>query len=352
MIATSTSVKAHPWGILLLAGCLLAFATPAAAVTRASVPIRAEVNGTSDCQSPDAFLAQVQDRTSHARRARAGELGWSATITVKAVGARRLARLKLMATEGEWIERELVAPDCNDALEALAVVLAVLVDTAIEQSPPSEKASAGSSSEQPARPMALPRVATGVYIPWIDDPDYFEKRGISLSATRFVARIVGSAELDTQLTNKPSFGMGLGFEIERWSPTMLRPSFGLSLGWAPGEISNNGVSAELQRWSLRGHLCPFELLQGRVLSLRPCGRIEGGFVYVQPDGTGIVERLGMVRASPFLRLTLAPAAGAQLRLDGGLDLLALRRDIYVNGSRVYSPPALGAYAALAVAVEY
>lgn len=349
---------------LALVGLLVAEPSLAAS-PHPSIPLRAEINGTNDCPSPDAFLEQVQDRTDHARHAKAGEIGWSATITVKAVGARRLARLKLMATEGEWIERELVAPNCSDALEALAVVLAVLVDTAIEQAPRSDTTDEAASDVEPPKPIALPRVATGVYIPWIDDPDYFEKRGISLSATRLIPRAVGGAEIDSQLGRSPAFGLGLGFEIERWSPSLLRPTFGLSLGWAAGEvIAFNTMTVDLQRLSLRAHLCPFELLQGRVLSLRPCGWLEGGFVYVRkenvPPGTDPVDRYNSLRASPFLRLTLAPAAGAQLRLDAGLELLALRHEGYVEDTsivpsrreRVYSPPSAGAYLALAVAVEY
>ena len=350
MLVTSTSVKGcHGRAILVFCAWLVAV-THVAALPQASVAIRANITGTNDCQSPDAFLDQVQARTIHARRANSGEVSWSASVTVKKVGSRRLARLKLMASEGEWIERELVAPNCYDALEALAVVLAVLVDTAVEQAPHSAQGGTATGDEAavPMKPMALPRVATGVYIPWIDDPDYFEKRGISLSPTRFIPRIAGGVELDTQLMKKAAFGIVLGFEVERWSPSLLRPTFGLSLGWAPGDTSALGQSAGLQRWSLGALLCPFELLQSRVVSLRPCARIEGGFVYLDPYESGArSERLGRVRTSPYLRMTLAPAAGAQLRIDSGIDLLVTRHRI---GDE--TPAALGPYLALAVAVEY
>jgi hypothetical protein len=124
------------------------------------------------------------------------------------------------------------------------------------------------------------------------------------------------------------------------------------------------MTVDLQRLSLRAHLCPFELLPGRVLSLRPCGWLEGGFVYVNkenaPAGTDPIDRYSLLRASPFVRLTLAPAGGAQLRLDAGLELLALRHEVYIDDTsvvpskreRVYSPPPAGAYLAIAVAVEY
>jgi hypothetical protein len=349
----------HPANILL---AWLLVASSVAAAPEPEIPIRVEINGTSDCRTPEGFLQQVQHRTSHARRARAGELGWSASVTVKSVGDRRLARLMLMATEGEWIERELVAPNCTDALEALAVVLAVLVDTAVDQAQTSNQRKEPTRADEPETMIALPRVATGVYIPWIDDPDFFEKRGISLSPTRFIARIFGSAELDTQLANRPAFGMGLGFEIERWSPSLLRPSFGLSLGWATGDVGDGVVEAAVQRWSLRAHLCPFELLQSRVVSLRPCGRFEAGFIYARSENADLLGttadhwRYALVRASPYLRLSMTPASGAEVWLDGGLDLLAVRHNIVVHSDgalrRLHAPPALGAYVALAIAVEY
>src|SRR5512145_971394 len=190
------------------------------------VPLRIELNAPSDCRSADAFYEYVSERTTRVRRAGNGELGWSVAISVKAVGNRRLARMKLQATEGEWIERELVAPDCGGALEAMAVVLAVLIDTAIDQAQAAEKISPPPAPDAVSKPIALPRVATGVFIPWIDDPEFFEKRGISLSPSRFVPSLFGSVEADTQLGTDMGFGLGFGMEIERWSASKLRPRVG------------------------------------------------------------------------------------------------------------------------------
>lgn len=326
------------------------------------VPLRVELDGTRDCPAADDFYAEVRERTEHARRAREGELGWSTSVSVKQIGDRRLARMTIRATEGEWIERELVAPTCSDAMEALAVVLAVLVDTAIGQVQVSNDSHDNAAAPSPPRLIPLPRVATGVYIPWIDDPDFFEKRGISLGTSRFIGMATGGVELDTQLAGHATMGMGIGFEIERWNPNLLRPSFGLSLGWSTGEVANDDLRVNLQHWSLRAHLCPFDLAQGRTVSLRPCGRIDAGYIYAyredasDPNPQDQSRRFGMVRVSPFLRLDFVVASGAHLRFDGGADLLMRRPDIVFSQSGklqlLHSPAPIGAYGAIAIGVEF
>lgn len=323
------------------------------------VPLRIELNATSDCRSADAFYEHVSERTKHVRRAGNGELGWSVAISVKAVGNRRLARMKLQATEGEWIERELVAPDCGGALEAMAVVLAVLIDTAVDQAQAAEKVSPPSAPSKPSKPIALPRVATGVYIPWIDDPEFFEKRGISLSPSRFVPSLFGSAEADSQLGTEMGFGLGFGLEIERWSASKLRPRVGLSLGWATSDLRvQEGLTADVQRWSLRAHLCPFDLFQARVFNLRPCIRVDGGFTYMhltalEASPANVSRR--MLRTSPYLQWVLAPRTDLEFRLDCGLDLLLVRPRFafrYQNEARYQAPHASGLYAAISVSVKY
>lgn len=338
-------------------GVSLAISSHAGAEQR-QVPIRIELNATSDCRSADAFYEDVSERTTHVRRAGNGELGWSIAVSVKAVGNRRLARIKLQATEGEWIERELVAPDCGGALEAMAVVLAVLIDTAIEQAEAAEKVSPPSAPNEPSKPLALPRVATGVYIPWIDDPDFFEKRGISLSPSRLVPSLIGSAEADSQLGTNMAFGLGFGFEIERWSASKLRPRVGLSLGWATADLRVQNAAGAVQRWSLRAHFCPFDLFQARVLNLRPCARLDAGFAYMHlPDSNAAPSnaRSSMVRTSPYLQWVLAPRADIEVRLDCGLDLLLVRPRFafrYEWEPVSHVPHAVGLYAAAAVSVKY
>jgi hypothetical protein len=336
------------------------------AASDVTVPIRAEMSGTRDCPAVDAFLSAVQGRTEFARRARGGELGWSATLTVKAVGDRRLARLTLKAAEGEWIERELVAPNCEDALEALAVVMAVLVDSAVEQSK-AEAARATNSSGGVAgapyrapKPIALPRVAAGVYIPWLDDPDYFDKRGISLSSSRFIGSVFGGIELDTQVARHAALGMSLGFDVARWHPSLLRPRFGLGIGWETADVAGNEVTARLQVWSLRAHLCPFEFVRNPGVSLAPCVRTDAGYIYTEMASSPLWParrgHVGMVRVAPYLRAAFQPDPGIQLWLDGGVTLGLVRREMAFEGETpsqfVHAPAAVGAYAALSVALEF
>lgn len=339
-------------------------AVSAATAEEPEVPIRIQINPGGNCPAPDAFFEHVAERTSHARRARNGELGWSVEVVVKAAGHRQLARMTIKATEGEWIERELLAPDCGDALEALSVVLAVLIDTAVDQNQTAAKSLPPAPENEPPKPIALPRVATGVYIPWIDDPDYFEKRGISLSPTRVVASLLASADLDTQLSTRWGVGLGFGFELERWSTSSLRPRVGLSIGWAAADLSLADVRATQQRWSLRAHVCPLDLFRSSDWGLRPCARIDAGYVYTRIENGALValvdsrdRRQEMARTSPYLQLVFTPHSDIELRIDGGVDLLIVRHRLsftHVNQPVpiTFVPQTPGIYAAFGLAIKY
>jgi hypothetical protein len=327
------------------------------------VPVRVQISPSANCPSLESFVERVAERTTHVRRARNGELGWSVEVTLKAAGHRQLARMTIKATEGEWIERELLAPDCGDALEALSVVLAVLIDTAVEQNQAAAKGQPPPTPDQPAKTIALPRVTTGVYIPWIDDPDYFEKRGISLSPSRVVPSVVATTELDTQLSTRLAVGLGFGFELERWSSNSLRPRMGLSMGWASADFSEQGTRASQQRWSVRAHVCPLDLIRTGAWGLRPCARADAGVVYTRLEDTHDLaiadtrdRRRAMLRATPYLQLVFAPHSDVELRLDVGFDLLIVRHRLVLDspvGARLtFVPQTPGAYAALGLAIKY
>src|SRR5512142_3031517 len=98
-----------------------------------TIPLRVELNGTRDCPNSDEFIETIVERTAHARRAERGEMAWSIELVVEAKGRSRLAQLIMRSTEGPWVKREVTAPNCRQALDALSLVIAILVETAAEQ---------------------------------------------------------------------------------------------------------------------------------------------------------------------------------------------------------------------------
>lgn len=343
------------------------------------VAVRAEVTGPASCNSSEYLLEEILRRSSRAVRAMGGEVGWTLRVDVRPQGSRFQAKLTILANEGTWLERELVAPTCNDALEALAVVVSVLVETAVEQEKTRrtvptadlgnkhEGATGAGSAGGSNRAIPLPYVAGGVWVPWLDDPDYFEKHGVEPVASRYVSSVVATVEVDRQLAPSTTIGLGLGFDVSRWHPNLFNPSYGMSMGWGANDFEFEGRRIELSRLSLRAHLCPIELLRRRTVALRPCARAEAGFVYANyqplpdPDSTRepppevMSLRFGQLRTTPFLRLAWSPLAGAELRLDGGIDFVLYRPRYPLDRSgagTAFIPDRQAIYAATGLALDW
>jgi hypothetical protein len=302
-------------------------------------------------------------------------VGWTLRVVVAPQGSRFGAKLTILANEGNWIERELVAPTCDDAIEALSVVVSVIVETAVEQIRADQETSGEATSDDPAhepaqRNVPLPYVAGGVWVPWLDEPNYFESRGVTPIPARYVRAMTASVELDGQVVAQPVIGLGLGFELSRWHPNLFNPSYGLSLGWAAGDMSKDlstvQVDMEVSRLNLRADLCPVELLRRRSIGLRPCARGDFGVTYVRYDVPPVpvsgryrhTERYWQLRASPFLRFSYSPIAGAELRVDLGLDF-AIRRPEYSTGlwpsdraTTVFRPTRTRPHSALSLTVDW
>jgi hypothetical protein len=209
-------------------------------------------------------------------------------------------------------------------------------------------------------------VAGGVWVPWLDDPNYFEQRGVTPVSTHYVRSIAASVEIDRQLANHSAVGIGLGFDVSRWHPNLFNPSYSLSMGWAATDmnvvLANTNIAMQVSRLNLRVALCPVELLRHRNLGLRPCARGDVGFVYVRFDipnqGGHHTQRYSQLRLSPFVRLSWMPIAGAEMRFDAGVDLELYRPD-YRTGivglstdALVFRPPRQATFVALGLAVDW
>lgn len=368
------AVKVTRVGAWLLGFCCWSVAATAEPKTiEPLVAIRAEVTGPANCHTKDFFLQEILSRTPRAGLAQGGELGWTLRVVVTEEGSRYRANLSILANEGAWLERELIAPTCDDALEALSVVVSVLVETAVEQSQqheplPSATEPNAATNDPPKQTLPLPYVAGGVWVPWLDDPNYFEQRGITPIASSYIRSFSTSVELDAQLVNGPRLGLGVGFDISRWHPTSFNPVYSLSMGWAAGDMDQGSIRATASRLSLRGTLCPVELLRKRSIGLRPCARLDGGFVYVRfrdKDDAfqGYSKRYSQLRTTPFARFSWVPIAGAELRLDAGVDFELYRPEYRVgekynnNGILLtkgfgYQPHRQTPYAAVGLALDW
>jgi len=304
-----------------------------------TIPLRVTVTGTRDCPSEGSFVEAVLERTDSARRAERGEEAWSVEVFVEPKSRARLAQLVMRSADGPWIQREVLAPNCRQALDALALVVAILVETAAEQAALLEAAQKkGQLSKQTRAVAPLPTVAAGAWVPWIDDPYYFEKRGVHPVGTEhFIVGYFGM-EADQSLIPVTVPQLRLGGEWSRWDPEVLNPAVGVYLSWTAGEVLKKQTALlGLTRFMLGVELCPVDLLTSTSLELRPCLRADAGVVESTveranqgPDIPTRSRSATVAMLGPTLRFAVGGGSRFSLRADLGLSTYAKRDDYWVE----------------------
>lgn len=326
-----------------------------------TIPLRVELSGTRDCPSSAEFVETIVERTPHARRAEAGEMAWSLEVFVEPKGRSRLAQLIMRSTEGPWVKREVVAPNCRQALDALSLVIAILVETAAEQAESLDDRSRR-SGEQPRSLAPLPELAAGVWIPWIDDPRFFDERGAQPVEVRGGFSGLFGVELDQTLLPSPNIEYTVGLEWSRWQPDLISPSYSAMLTLGTGDIVKSGLGeAEVRRLLLRALVCPADFIRSPSVDLRPCARLDGGVMGIGTakveGGLGVTaksEKAFVAKVGPAIAFSVAPHPGIRIRLDFGVDLMLTRKRIEVvtaEGPRLlYRPKWNSGYAGLGVGI--
>ena len=328
-----------------------------------TIPLRVDLNGTRDCPSSDEFVETIVERTAHARRAERGEMAWSIELVVEARGRSRLAQLIMRATEGPWVKREVLAPNCRQALDAMSLVIAILVETAAEQAESLDEQSRR-KGEPPRSIAPLPEVAAGMWIPWIDDPHFFEKRGVQLVDLRGSFAGLFGLEVEQTLLPSPNIEYFAGLEWSRWQPDLISPSYAAMLSFGKGDIVRDGIGqAQVGRLLLRASVCPVDFIRSPSVDLRPCARLDGGLMWYDTravDGGMAVEAKSQkafaAKGGPNIAFTVAPHPGISIRLDFGIDLMFTRKAIEVTGAAgtftLYRPHWNNAYAGLGVGIGF
>jgi len=331
--------------------------------TSSTIPLRIELNGTRDCPSSDEFVETIVERTAHARRAEGGEMAWSIELVVEAKGRSRLAQLIMRSTEGPWVKREVLAPNCRQALDALSLVIAILVETAAEQAQSLDDQSRRKG--EPPRSLApLPEMAAGMWIPWIDEPHFFEKRGVQLVDLHGSFAGIFGLEVEQTLLPSPNIEYFAGLEWSRWQPDLISPSYAAMLSFGRGDIVQDGVGqAQVTRLLLRASVCPVDFIPSPSVDLRPCARLDGGLMWIDTsgvDGSAAVraksQKAFVAKGGPQITFSIAPHPGINIRLDFGIDMMLARTPIEVTGDggtfTLYRPKWNNGYAGLGVGIGF
>jgi hypothetical protein len=199
-----------------------------------------------------------------------------------------------------------------------------------------------------------------VWIPWLDDPYFFEKRGERPVVAKSAFTAFFGLELDWSLRPDPTIEYSAGVEWSKWHPELLNPSVAMAVTWAAGDIDRHGIDARIDRVLLRLEGCPADFIPSSSLELRPCLRVDGGVVATRiqhsdaPYVSARRDESFTAKFGPALRFSIAPSSRLFIRMEGGLDMMLARTQVATSGAngtiRAYRSSLTNGYAGLGVGI--
>jgi hypothetical protein len=153
--ATRHSFAARAGCALALSACLLMASRPAAGAPK--VPARLVWHG-SVCGTAEGFAARVLERTNAVRFVRRGQV-LAVRLRIERSGSGLDASVSIEARGHPPLQRHIQSPDCEDALDALALVVAIGIEGRAPSAPAPAATSARrrpSAEHPPAEPEAMP----------------------------------------------------------------------------------------------------------------------------------------------------------------------------------------------------
>ena len=279
-------------------------------------PLRLEWKVHASCPDADAFWSAIASRSQLVRPAAMGEPGRAVSIEIMRSGRGSTGRIAIEGAE----PRTISGATCTEAIEAMAIVAVLVLDSGANRSRPS--APADTSAEDAAEPPAPEPLPEPEHAGW------------------------PTAEASTAPPGRPrwrwSFGAGADVAASSGVGAVLTTPFSLQvereiavrLNLARGEsgVVRNGLGPAAQfTWStVRLDVCT---PRGRgTLSVSPCLAMEGGSLAgeaVVADRPRDNEYLWL--ASHVLgRASLALESALALELETGAALALTRPEFYVD----------------------
>jgi hypothetical protein len=353
-----------------LQGCLLVsgFWASSALAQEASPAVTAglQLDAAASCASRQALVAGVAQRSSRIRlvASAAATPALRASLRLLADGS-IAAELVVIHAGGRRSLRRLSAPSCAEAVDALALVIAITLDpaSASEHGSGSGTGDASKSNDASSRPGAAEqgeksdaaRVSgrTGEAPAAESDSSGGRADGADAeSAVEFHWQV--GADVSLLLGPAPRLMPGVGLELlAAWDgPSLWSPAVRVSAAhyWLSG-LSESGGTADFALDAGSFDLCPFRL-GGRVVWLRLCANAQAGRLHAQGSRTFSPQS----RSRPFAVLGGSSSFTAKVssRLVAGAAFSAGRtlfQDEFVFASKVFygAPPvSLGFGLSLAV----
>jgi hypothetical protein len=338
-------------------------------------PIRLSYHAPAGCPSAQEFESAVRERLRRARVAAAQEIAREYRVTIWNEGARSLARLEFVATNGSSIVRELRAPQCAEAARAIALVTALaaeaVVPTASGEAPNNPQApvppipsadppavgTQSSVAPQPAPSSALPQSAGAKPVARrAQRPPPEQMRAPKTPAEPLTVPVGARATVTSPKGPDPILGIEVFGAIAGSAPDWLLQlgiagERGLRVGGGPGDARFNFVGGRLEA-------CVFSVQLARHVSAMPCGLLEGGALIAQ----GFIDEPETAvdpwfAVAPTGRVAWNAGRGWSLLFEAGPLFSLTYKNRYVFGdvsdpeAIVHDVPLLGAFFAAGVAWE-
>jgi hypothetical protein len=276
-------------------------------------PVRVDYQAPPECPGQSEFDAAFREHLGPAKLAALGELARTLAIVVEARGELYAAKVELVDEEGVKRSREVSAPTCAQAVQAIALVAALAARSQVElaeraaKAAPSAAAPVVSAQNPVPEPAEPPRAAPSASArPASNTPPAPSASGTKPGSVR----LLGAVSLGAGFTS----GVGPGVAPGLFGGVRLtldgEPSRSLALMFlAHDTFRTTGESGDVRLRLLRGRLelCPIEPRLIRAVRLSPCAGLEAGsqtgYGYVGPDVTTATHE-----SRPWAAATLAVRA--------------------------------------------
>jgi hypothetical protein len=309
-VASVITREVHPFIAVVAAVAATAlFAAPASAQPDEE-PVHLEYHAPSACDDDAQFFARARSRAPRMRVARPEERARVFVVEIEQRAGRMHGRLTVRNREGRQTVREIEAKDCNEAVDALALVVALVINprAGAQGAPTGAPSESEPSPAAPASPPSAPHssvptapASSAPNAPAAPktSPDPSRPAGPSsalvapAAATDAGSEGVTSARLEPlwgfragagawgvgAIAPEPLLGARITAELLDLRSNVMAPSFRLSAGYAThaGFVVDGGT-AHFSYGGANIQICPLRIPQRGPLVLRPCVMADAGFV--------------------------------------------------------------------------
>jgi hypothetical protein len=310
----------------------------------------------ASCPGEDDFVKLIARRTSRARRGGGtGEVKYRFTIEVQLSDAGARGTLRIAEKDGGTTERDVPARDCANAIEAMALIAAVILDPrAATTSPVSEgdaepiADAAGTTPAPPSRtsapqrpPVAAPAAVSGSQAsPRADD-----------RSPTWQTRLRAAGALQGAVAPGGALGVAAGADLFRADSGLFEPRFALTAHFARGEASTGFGVAELTWYAGRLTACPVGWPKSGGLTLRGCAFAEAGAL--RGDGSDTRNPRGStafwLAAGPSTEIEVEVTRWLALAVEAGIVVPAFHDEfVFVPDEVAHQVPTAGAWVAAGV----